>query len=113
MKFKLYALSVLLSVIGLGIMYASSIYVEPPEVKVGSIDASWNGKPVKIKGTVRGHTNVSNNIFIDLKDPTGEITVLSFDSKTRLSKGDRIQVQGNVELYRGKVEVIANNITRI
>ncbi len=113
MRKKLYFLSVLFSVIGLGIMYATSIYVEPPKVEVGSIDASWNGKPVILEGEVKDYSNVSSNIFIDLKDSTGRITVLMFESSIRLSEGDRIRTVGNVELYRGKVEVIADNITQL
>lgn len=113
MKPGLYKLSVLMSVLGLSLMYASSLYIEPPKVDIGSIDSSWNGRPVTVEGEIQRYINASGNAFIDLGDTTGNIAVLKFEDAPELSKGERIAVEGNVELYRGEIEIIADKIEKI
>ncbi len=111
-KKQLYKISIFLSVIGLTLMYASSLYLEPKTVDVKEIDRSQTGEVLEVKGTAVNVTNTGSNLFMDLKDSTGSIMVVDFDSKSSISDGDSLSVIGSVELYEGKLEIIAREIKK-
>lgn len=109
---QLYKISVFLSVIGLTLMYASSQYLQPGKVKVKDIDRSQTGEVIEVEGTAMNVTNTGKHLFMDLKDPTGSIMVADFDTEVSVSNGDNLSVIGSVELYEGKLEVIARDIKK-
>lgn len=109
---QLYKISVFLSVIGLTLMYASSLYLEPETVNIEKIDQSQAGEVLAIKGTAANVTSTGSNLFMDIKDSTGSIMVVDFDSETSISEGAKVSVIGSVELYEGKLEIIAREIRK-
>lgn len=109
---QLYKISVFLSVIGLTLMYASSLYLDPETVDIEKIDESQAGEVLAVKGAAANVTSTGSNLFMDVKDSTGSIMVVDFDSKSSVSEGDSVSVIGNVELYEGKLEIIASEIRK-
>lgn len=109
---QLYKISVFLSVIGLTLMYASSLYLEPGKVEINQIDESQTGEILEIEGAAVNVTNTGDNLFMDLKDSTGSIMVVNFDSQTSVNEGESLNVIGHVELYEGKLEIIAREIKK-
>lgn len=109
---QLYKISVFLSVIGLTLMYASSLYLEPETVEIENIDESQAGEVLAIKGTAVNVTSTGSNLFMDVKGSTGNIMVVNFDSEASISEGASISVIGNVELYEGELEIIAREIRK-
>lgn len=105
-----YKISVFLAVIGLTLMYASSLYIETEKSDIGDIEKSWTGRTVKIEGNITSYSRSGGNAFMDVKDTSGSIFVVDFESDTDLEEGDRVEVTGNVELYEGELEVIAESI---
>lgn len=111
-KKQLYKISVFLSAIGLTLMYASSLYLEPGTVEIKNIDRGETGEVLEIKGTVANVSNNGGNLFMDLKDSTGSIMVANFDTEVSVSEGESVSVIGNVELYEGELELIAQEIKK-
>lgn len=109
---QLYKISVFLSIIGLTLMYASSVYLEPGKVKVEEIDRGQTGEVLEVEGTAANVTSTENNLFLDVKDSTGSITVVAFDTDSTVGNGESISVIGSVELYEGKLEIIAREIKK-
>lgn len=109
---QLYKISVFLSVIGLTLMYASSLYLEPETVEIKEIDKGQTGEVLAAKGTAANVSNSGNHLFMDLKDSTGSILVVDFDSQTSVSEDSTVTVIGNVELYEGELEIIAREIKK-
>lgn len=109
---QLYKASIFLSVIGLTLMYASSLYLELDNSDVGDIKKSWSGKTLQIQGEAVNVTNSGGNLFMDVKDSTGSILVVSFDSQTSVNDGDSVNVTGHVALYEGELEIIAKEIKK-
>ena len=107
---QIYKISVFLSIIGLTLMYASSQYLEPEKVDVEDIEESSSGKVLEVEGTALNVTNSGSNLFMDLKDSSGSILVVQFDSDRSVSEGDPVSVIGSVELYEGELEIIAREI---
>lgn len=109
-KRQIYKVSVFLAIIGLTLMYASSLYLELEKVDIGEIERGWSGKTVKIEGNVTRFSRSNGHAFMDLEDNTGKIMVVDFDSGLQLKKGENVTVTGHVSLYKGKLEVIADEI---
>lgn len=106
----LYKACVFLSVIGLTLMYASSLYMGIEKVDIGEIDRTWTGKNVRISGEVVELGSSGDIKFIDIQDPTGTILLVDFDSTVDIQEGDRINATGHVSVYEGELEVIAQEI---
>ncbi|MFB6292241.1 MAG: exodeoxyribonuclease VII large subunit [Candidatus Nanohaloarchaea archaeon] len=106
-----YKASIFLAVIGITVMYASSLYLGIEEVAVGDIKKSWTGKNVKINGEVTGFHRSGSTAFIDINDSTGEILVVDFDSSEQVETGEKVNVTGHVSLYEGELEIIAKEIS--
>lgn len=107
---KLYKISVFLSVIGLTLMYASSLYLTNDRVDIGEIERSWSGKNVKITGEIISYTESGDHAFMDVSDSTGNITVVNFDHRKSFEQGDRVNVTGHVEIYQGTLEIIVKEM---
>lgn len=107
-----YKICVFLAIIGLGIMYASSLYISPEKAIISEIDKSWSGKNVEISGKVISFSSSGKNIFMRLNDSTGDIKVVQFESEFSAKKGEKVNVTGTVELYQGELEIIAEEIQR-
>jgi DNA/RNA endonuclease YhcR with UshA esterase domain len=69
---------------------------------------------VLINGTALSVSESNGNIFIKLSDGTGNLTVVMFERTARgieiPNEGDNITVTGQVNTYKGEVEIIANSI---
>ncbi|MFB6189981.1 MAG: exodeoxyribonuclease VII large subunit [Candidatus Nanohaloarchaea archaeon] len=109
---NVYRASIFFAVIGLTLMYFSSLYMSLDHVEVGEIEKSWSGKNVKIGGEVTSFSTSSGHSFFQVNDSTGEIQVVKFDSKLALERGDEVNVTGQVSLYRGQLEIIAKEVTK-
>lgn len=112
MKKKVYKASIFFAVIGLTLMYFSSLYLDLEHVGIGEIERSWSGKNVKISGEVTSFSKSSGHAFFDVNDSTGEVMVVDFDSDLELEEGEEVNVTGQVSIYRGQLEVIAKEVQK-
>lgn len=64
---KVYQLAIVFSVVGLGMIYASSYFFEAPKVSTGEIDESMVGEIVRLEGEVSGFNQFGTNTFFDLE----------------------------------------------
>lgn len=110
---KAYKISAALAIIGLTLMYASSIYIQIEEVDAAEIKSSWQGKNVVAEGEAVNVTRSDEHLFFDLKDETGSILVVDFNSRTSLSRGEEVEVTGKVEVYEGELEIIAEELQKV
>ena len=105
-----YKISVALSILGLTLMYGSSLYIQIEKVQIGDIESSWQGRNVVAEGEAVNVTRSEEHLFFDLKDKTGSILVVEFDSNTKLNDGEFVKVTGKVEVYEGQLEIIAKEL---
>lgn len=109
---NIYRASIFFAVIGLTLMYFSSLYMSLDHVEIGEIEKSWSGKNVKIGGEVTSFSTSSGNSFFSLNDSTGEIQVVDFDSELSLEEDEKVNVTGRVAIYKGQLEVIAGSVQK-
>ena len=110
-----------ISIIGLSvsivILYFFTNYNFSLHVKIGDIDRSFIGKTVNITGEITDLYSSKGHLFFDVKDETGGIKVVLWNetlelldiskiNTSEITEGKGINVVGNVQLYRGELEVI-------
>ena len=109
---NVFRICIILGIVGLTLIYASSVYIEPENVEVSEVKPQWNGKQVTVNGTVKQPFKTKGNLFFTLEDSTGTVKVAEFGSNRTLMPETAINVTGRVTLYRGNLEIIASSIEK-
>ena len=114
-------LSLLCSLIGLVSMALVAGQITGTNTKIGDIEAGMKGMAVKVCGNLTEvHVSEAKHVFLGLADSSGSISVVVFNSTAmgmepspyKLGVGELVCVDGEVGVYRGEVEVIAERLTR-
>ncbi len=111
---KISVVGVCISIIAL---YIITNQIFSSHVYIGDIDKSFIGKTVNITGEIVDVSEISGNYFIRLKDNTGEIKIILWSDTIELLKtnnfninelkgGNKINVIGEIQIYKGELEVI-------
>jgi DNA/RNA endonuclease YhcR with UshA esterase domain len=114
---KLTLIAAIGTVVCIFVLYAIMFQISSYTVNIGEIDASYIGKAVNITGEITSIYESNGNLFIDMKDGTGEIKVVLWEDSikalmikdvdiSKLEKGTKINVIGDIQIYKGEVEVI-------
>lgn len=107
---RIYRISAALAIIGIFLIYASSLYLEIEQNQIGNIERSWAGKNVMVTGNITQYSESGSHAFLEVEDSTGSIKIVNFDFEKRFEEGDRVNVTGHVELYKGQLEIIVKEI---
>jgi exonuclease VII large subunit len=113
-------LSLASSVTGLVILYAASLQIGLSTSLAGDITYDDVGKNAKVCGVITSaFTSKTGHVFLTLKDHSGEIELVVFNSTVdelqadNLKKNDRICVSGKIDEYENKLEIIPKEIERM
>ncbi|PSG98616.1 MAG: hypothetical protein BRC29_00630 [Nanohaloarchaea archaeon SW_7_43_1] len=110
---ELYFISTVLAVIGLGIMFVTAESIEPETNKIESLSSSsQTGDIITVKGEVISSQYVDGNLFLTVEDETGSMSVADFNSNKNFQEGEKVSVEGEITLYEGELELIAQAIER-
>ena len=86
-------------------------------VDIGDVDRSFIGKTVNVTGEITGVFTSKGHVFFDLKDNTGKVKVVLWRDVLELvemknvniseiKNGEKMNIIGNVQLYKGELEVM-------
>lgn len=83
---------------------------------IGSLSSDNLDQTVLIRGTVSGISDFSQGKYVTLKDDSGTIQVTIFSDvwrriQDKMKIGVTASVRGKVNLFQGKLEIVANNIS--
>jgi DNA/RNA endonuclease YhcR with UshA esterase domain len=109
-------ISIIVAIIGIiSLFFISRLLteetIEISELKIGQIE--------RISGMVTSvYISRDDHVFLKVADNTGEITVVAFknsniDEAYDLEIGEEVSVLGRVDEYKGELEIIAKEITKI
>ena len=101
-------ISLAAAIIGIIALAFLSLNLEPKVMKISEITDKNMGSFVRISGEVT-YAKKGDITYFDVNDSTEEMRVVLFD-KADISKGDRVEVIGKVEEYRGSLEVNADKV---
>ncbi len=107
---RLLRISLLCTSIGLLAVYALSLQVEPQGISINMLDRHV-GDMVRISGTVTYlRTHEEGHLFLTVRDESGQCEVPVFSEVAsklpRIFIGEKIEVTGSVEEYRGSLQVV-------
>lgn len=110
----LVAVSLSVSMVGLLMIYVTSKSIDPESFTISEIDDTLIGKLVSVKGFVVSKSeHDAGHIFLTISDGRKRLQVPIFssvaeklDSRFYLSRGQEISVTGNVDEYRGQLQII-------
>jgi RecJ-like exonuclease len=97
-------------VIGLSVLYYSTIHVVPDKVDVSDIESSMVGEKVRVEGEIRNYSHFDGNSFFELEDEEESIKIAVFDSEGGHSEEEMVEVRGEVTIYEGDLEVIGDEV---
>lgn len=80
--------------------------------EIREINSSNIGEKVRLEGKIVNYQNFGQNSFFQLRDNISGVEVADFSSQRKFKNGDEVIVAGRVTLYHGKLEVIAEDISR-
>ena len=109
-------LCLLVSIVGLVIIYIMESVSSADTTAIGSITKDNAGESVKVCGTIsKMYVSNKENIFFNLND-SASISVVVFRDKAELfdagsmKNGMRACVDGTVQIYNDKLEIIAGRL---
>ena len=109
-------ISIITAVIGMIALYIISQLMVEETVKIRDLEI---GQLERISGMITSfYVSRDDHVFMKVADDTGEITVVAFKSSNiddayYLEIGERISVLGRVDEYKGELEIIAKEISKI
>ncbi|EGP5302135.1 hypothetical protein EAC14_13575 [Enterococcus faecium] len=96
----------------------SDLLAASKHIDIENISKDMIGEEVVVSGIVALlNKTEAGHVFIDLEDNTGSILIPIFSttdiSVEEISKGDQLEVKGEVDLYNGKLEVIPSEASSV
>jgi aspartyl/asparaginyl-tRNA synthetase len=104
-------LCLIASVIGLGIMYASTQFIQPSKVSPGEITRQDVGESYRVAGEVSNFYSTESTSFFELRGESEGIQVVDFQNR-KFSTGQELLVTGEIDLYQGTLELVSTRIER-
>ncbi len=114
---KLKKISLLVTLFGMIMIYIVTL-VSPQQVLIRDIKESNAGKQVAINGTIADYRTSDGNLFLKVNDGTGIMYVVMFERTARnrdvylLKKNDIVLVEGQINIYKDGLEIVANSIIK-
>lgn len=107
---RLLLVAVLMSVIGILIILYVAENKEIGLLEIKDIDESYLDQLVKVVG-ISNRVSLGKGVtIIDLNDEVASIKVIVFDNSTLIEKGMDLEVYGLVTMYKGELEIEADEI---
>ncbi len=118
---QIFTVALITAVLGLSGMMMLSDKIMPHEIKIKDLNKGMLDEDVSITGIVEhvDKSPISNTYFLQIKDGTGKITAVIFDSavldleKNNLTPtsftNHRVKITGNIVEYKGNIELILND----
>ena len=108
-------LVIIFSLVGVGILYTLSVFVNPPLVPLDEV-ALHEGTFIRTRGVITAFSvTESGNVILKIEGNQTELPIF-VNSKVKdggkellnLSYGDEIEVEGRVEVYQGDYELVVS-----
>ncbi|HLC67632.1 MAG TPA: OB-fold nucleic acid binding domain-containing protein [archaeon] len=105
---KLVKLSLAVALAGIVALFMIILFIGPDMTTIGSLSEKDAGKHVVLNATVLTKSTSGNNVFMTIYDGTGNITAVVFNARVTVKSGDNVTVTGQVNVYKGELEIIAD-----
>lgn len=108
---KLFKISLAISLIGIFIILIIADRIDLSESNIANLTDYELGSKVKIKASVTKVIDTEKVLILNVKDDTGETTVIAYkEENITVKAGDIIEVKGSLTEYEGTLEIEADLI---
>lgn len=85
------------------------------KIPISEIDDKDLDLEVYVEGYITKVVNTEGVTILNVKDDSGAIMVVAFgnDDSKKFSNGQKVSVRGKVQVYKGTLEIIANQVINI
>lgn len=104
--------SILISILGVFVLYMISIYANQTKVDIGKINNDYLEKTVCVQGKIIKINNYKSSQSLTIEDNTGKINVYA-TKITKLKENQTIEVIGKISEYKNSLEITADKISEI
>ena len=100
------------SFIGLVILFFISDKISVDRVNISDLEKEELGRDINLIGKIEKVTNMDKVIFLEISElKTEKVSVVLFkDRDLDLIEGNYVEINGEIDEYNGKREIIANSI---
>jgi DNA/RNA endonuclease YhcR with UshA esterase domain len=111
----LFKIALVCSFLGLIGLYFISDNISVDRINISEIEKEELGKEIKIIGKIERVTNGDKVIFLEISEIKTESTsiILFKEGNIGLREGSYVEIEGEIDDYNGKREIIANRIKLI
>lgn len=104
----------LFSIVGIISLFFLNRFAQPEQVKISQLKEGMNS--VRVLGEIKSkYISKTGTTFLQLNDKSGAIKAVAFKgvSADSIQRGDFVEVIGEVQEYRGELEVIVKKIRKL
>ncbi len=100
-------------IVSFALLLALTELAEPQDVPIGTIDQSFSGRTVRIRGTVSALANNDAGLFLSITDPTGSIRAIIWNGLREMDvmEGKNVTAVGFIQMYQQRPELIVRTFT--
>jgi hypothetical protein len=111
----LFKIALLCSFVGLIILFFISDKISIDNISISNIEKEELGRDIRLIGKIERVTNGDKVIFLEVAEmKTEKISVILFkDRDIDLIEGSYVEIEGEIDEYNGKREVIASRVKLI
>jgi DNA/RNA endonuclease YhcR with UshA esterase domain len=108
---KFLIIALVWSLIGLFILLVLASFSQPPQLTISQLNDKI-GKVVVLNVNIVSVDYKQDTVFLSLEDSTGSIPAIYFGNpKYEIIVGDSVAVKGKVQLYKGDVEIVVQELS--
>ncbi len=104
-------IAIISALAGVFILYLISDNIQLDDSSIARIEEEEIGSDVKVKGVVNDVFNGEKLSIITITQPS-DMKIVLYDNVS-IAEGDYIEVIGEIDEYKGEMEVIGNRVRRI
>ncbi len=100
-----------IAILGISILLVLSYFDKIPDKSFNEITSKDIGSRTTVKGIVKQIYPHNNSVSIKLEQKC-VMDITSFEKNVNVSVGDNLTVQGTIQEYKGRINVLADKITK-
>lgn len=118
-EFDIAKICLILTIVGITGLFVIVQTIQPKVVRIREIDTSIIGQLIEVNATIKSISK-DGHVFFNLEDGNDSIKAIMFERDAKnhehvyeLKKNDNVTVIGEVNNYRGELEIVVKNIRKM
>lgn len=79
-------------------------------MEIEDVESSMVGEKVSLEGEIRDYSYYNRNSFFRLEGSNSSLKAVQFDAGKQLEDGEKVEVEGEIAVYQGELEIIADSV---